>query len=143
MSTQGNAWDTASNNSDTFRLDVHSSTRKNFEHAMHIAFSSHRCATHYLKDGKAGLVFFWVDPNMPDAYPLPNEMDVDGAIEFAWQWLGSFNRQTIEIYAGKEPDLDGDVELGGFRVYNEAWGHVLGQFAAIVAVQPEYRLLGK
>lgn len=138
-------WDDASPNGDSFQLDVHSSTRVNFERAMKIAFSGMQEATakYYLKDDKAGLVFFKYDPEIKGAQELPNEMDANSCIDFAWQWLNSFDYQSIENYAGKKPSGDADAVLGGFRVYNETWGFVLRNHAAIVAVKPEYILHGK
>lgn len=139
------AWDTASLTGDTFQLDVHASGRANFENAMKIAFSEKvkSKAKFYLKHPEAGLILFWHDPKLPDSQELPNEMNVDAAIDFVWQWLNSFDSQSIVAYAGKQPDLDGNVLLGGFRAYNETWGHVLSYHTAIVAVKPEYILQSK
>jgi hypothetical protein len=139
-----NPWDEAPAYGDTHQMDVYSSTKLNFGHAMRIAFSNHREAEYYKKDSKAGLVLFWTEPHGLDGvYPLPNKMNVEAAIEFCWQWLCSLDGKSVEDYTGRPPSIDGSVLLGGFRVYNEEWGHVLGQHAAIVAVRPEYILLGK
>src|SRR5690349_24893058 len=45
---------------------------------------------------------------------------------------------------GPQPDHDGDNSKG-WRIYNEAWGHVDNLWGAIVAIQPrsEERRVGK
>ena len=43
---------------------------------------------------------------------------------------------------GKEPEHDGDNGRG-FRLYNEGWGHVDGNWQAFMAVSPAWAMYGK
>lgn len=81
------------------------------------------------------LVFFWTAPTAKDFVALPFKLDAKGAADFAARWLA-------EADYGKQPDHDGDNEKG-WRVYNEAWGHVDDEYAGFVAVTPSWAMYGK
>jgi hypothetical protein len=82
------------------------------------------------------LVFFWSDyEKRADMVPFPFKQDAEGAAEFARRWLA-------EADYGSEPDHDGDNGKG-WRLYNEAWGHVDSDHSAFVAVAPEWAMYGK
>lgn len=78
--------------------------------------------------GTPTLVFLWHAER--DAVPLPYPMDMESAINMASGWLR-------EVPRGRQPDHDGDNGLG-WRVFTEAWGHVLGLSYAIVGIQPAW-----
>lgn len=67
---------------------------------------------------------------------FPFEMDAAGAADFAIRWL-----EGAAVYGG-EPDHDGDNSKG-WRVWNEAWGHVDNQWQACLAIQPVWAMHGK
>lgn len=67
--------------------------------------------------------------------PLPYPMETTAAIEFAWNWLA-------QASYGQKPDIDGDCKKG-WRIFNEAWGHVGRDCYAFVAVRPTWALYGK
>jgi len=82
------------------------------------------------------LVFFWSATGLPGgAAVLPFEMPLPEAAAFAEGWL----RQAEY---GPQPDHDGSNGKG-WRVFNEAWGHVGGYWQALLAVQPAWAWYGK
>lgn len=82
------------------------------------------------------LVFYWsIKEGTADVVKLPFELDSIGAADFAKRWLA-------EQEYGREPDHDGDNGKG-WRVYNESWGHVDGDWSAFIAVSPSWATYGK
>lgn len=79
------------------------------------------------------LVLFWHESG--GGTPLPAPMDAEAAIPFIKAWLA-------EADYGKQPDHDGDNGKG-WRIYNEAWGHVARNHYAFVAIEPEWIMYGK
>lgn len=132
---------------DNFRIDVQSEGRDNLALVMQIIFKSHRRATHYAIRGPEysaktpkprRLVLYWTQPSgsgSDGVLPLPFTLDQEGATDFAHNWLK-------ELDYGTEPDHDGDNGKG-WRVYNEAWGHVDSHWAGFVAISPAWAMYGK
>lgn len=149
---------------DNFRVDITAEGDSTLAAAMKLAFGKYRSATHYAvrpafagereevpadapkwtkgawKYGKEPkplrLVFYWsASESAPDLVALPFKMDAEGAADFARRWLA-------EADYGNQPDHDGDNEKG-WRLYNEAWGHVDSHWGAFVAVAPEWAMHGK
>lgn len=93
----------------------------------------------YQKAKPLRLVFFQY-PNknkyIKDMVDFPFEMDADGVADFSQRWLNG------SADYGREPDHDGDNNKG-WTVYNEAWGHVDGQYQAFIAVTPTWAMYGK
>ena len=83
------------------------------------------------------LVFYWVaPPDRVDGYhPLPSPADSGQICAIAKAWLESVDR-------GRQPDHDGDNGRG-FRLYNEAWGHVDEHYQAFLALSPAWAMYGK
>ena len=82
------------------------------------------------------LVFYWSRPDAGDDYfPLPVQCDADVITPIIERFL------VIAKY-GDEPDHDGHNKRG-FRIYNEAWGHVDGSSRAFMAVAPCWAMFGK
>ncbi len=83
------------------------------------------------------LIFYWAPAtNTKDGYTaFPFKMDAKGAADFARRWLD-------EQAFGDQPDHDGDNSRS-WRVYNEGWGHVGGDWAAFLAVEPCWAMYGK
>lgn len=79
------------------------------------------------------LVFYWVAAEGVTPFPVP--MTAEGVEPIVRAWL-----ETAQY--GPEPDHDGDNDKG-FRVYNEAWGHVGGMYQAFVAIEPIWLMAGK
>lgn len=130
---------------DNFRIDITSEGDVNLERALLIAFSrSGSGAVGYaVRDAVPGvphetkprrLVLFWTTREA-DFVPLPFKLDAAAAADFARHWLA-------EQDYGKEPDHDGHNGRG-WRIYNEAWGHVDGDYAAFVAIAPAWAMYGK
>ena len=125
---------------DNKRLDIITEGRANFALAMRLACGNHRKTVAYLS-GKYlladTLMLFWTlpKPNIHGACQLPHEMTCDEATEFAWGWL-----QHADY--GEEPDHDGSNGKG-FRVFNEAWGHVNNRYEIFCAIQSLWAMYGK
>lgn len=120
------------------KLRADDDTPDTLDLAMRIAFLHHRTATHYCIHPEKGLVFFWAESTRSSIWksiPLPFELDYLGAADWARRWLR-------EQDYGPEPDHDGS-NVRGWRVYNEDWGHVADDWAAFVAIHPEWAMLGK
>jgi hypothetical protein len=79
------------------------------------------------------LVLFWTADHAMT--PLPAPMGPADVEPFVRTWL-----QAAEY--GPEPDHDGDNSMG-WRVYNEAWGHVGPYRTAICAIEPVWLMHGK
>lgn len=64
--------------------------------------------------------------------PMPFDMDVDGALEFVWQWL-----KNVEF--PKEPVSEGVRNARGWLVYCEEGGKINGyDEGAFVAIEPHW-----
>lgn len=130
--------------SDNFRIDISTEGREALGLAMKLAFSKYRAASHYrmelepkigeLREKPQRLILYWTG-GAADALVLPFKLDAESATDFAWNWLR-------EASYTREPDHDGDNGKG-FRVYNEAWGHVDGAYQAIVAIETCWMMYGK
>ncbi len=146
---------------DNFRVDI--TSEGDLAPAMALAFSGHRHATGYaVREPVVGarwpddecakhphlwrswkteprprrLVFYWSNSERrADIVALPFKLDAVGAADFARRWLA-------EEDFGNEPDHDGDNGKG-WRIYNEGWGHVDGDWSAFVAVAPAWAMYGK
>lgn len=123
---------------DNFRIDVTCRHKENLLLAMKLAFSQHSFAEGYrIDESKKLLIFYWYIPNdkTPHVNKLPFKMKYDMATDFALSWLA-------EQDYGRQPDHDGDNEKG-WRVYNEAWGHVENDSCAFLAITPTWAMYGK
>lgn len=123
---------------DNFRIDITSEGQASLLQALGICFAQHRAATHYVvreaePPKPRRLVFMWTEAK--DAVALPFKLDVEGAADFARRWLD-------EQDFGRQPDHDGDNGKG-WRLYNEAWGHVDNQYQGWIAVAPAWAMYGK
>ncbi len=79
------------------------------------------------------LILLWHEER--DAVPLPYPLELDEAASFVKGWL---KRAPFPA----EPDHDGSNGKG-WRVFNEAWGHVAGHHYAFAAIQPAWAMYGK
>jgi hypothetical protein len=137
---------------DNFRFDMICEGRETLTKAMELAFTKNRqgavayvirpatpalTGQQYDHQNKPAtplrLVFLWSETK--DAVKLPFKLDPAGAADFAFRWLA-------EAEYGREPDHDGSNGKG-WRLYNEGWGHVDGQWEAIIAVTPVWACYGK
>ncbi len=131
---------------DNFHIDVVSRHREMFNLAMQLAFCGEgfkpHIATHYLIHPEKGFCLFWEKPTKAETKEvqvLPYGMNYTQAAELIWGWL--IDPQTPLV---KKCPSGGDVDnLRGWRVYNEDWGHILGDSYGIVAVQAHAAWSGK
>lgn len=83
-------------------------------------------------DGKR-LVLYWTLSEK--SIPLPAPLSGVALEAFVKSWLD-------DVEYGPEPDQDGHNEKG-FRVYNEAWGHIGHDWQTFVAIEPAWIMYGK
>lgn len=141
--------------SDNYRFDMTDDTEQGLRIALDWAFENHRhfpkkatgykiqraetIRSGYKPEPEKGdvdrLIFYWAADTEPTAQIFPFKMNSEGALAFVKSWLA-------EVEYGPEPDHDGDNKKG-YRVYNEAWGHVDNSWAAFVAIEPEWSMYGK
>lgn len=108
---------------------------------------------------KPRLVMCWADPgikewgvpyelysrNRPDLrarkFPVKvNKLPGKGIdAEHVWPMIEAWLDDTSY---GTQPDHDGDNDKG-WRIYNEAWGHVAGLWQAFAAIEPVWLMYGK
>lgn len=118
---------------DNRKFSITAEGDNDFSLAMQIAFGKYKKAVGYKVTGNV-LLFYWVKSN--DMTPLPFEMDISQATEFAKGWLKSVKPSI------KQPDHDGDNYVG-FSVWCESWGQVGNDYAAFVAIEPIWAMYGK
>ena len=95
--------------------------------------NSHNTKTVEDAKGIPTMILLWTAER--DAVPLPTPMGLEAITGVVTGWLKDVPR-------GKQPDHDGS-NGHGWRVFNEAWGHVFGHHYAIVAIQPAWAMYGK
>jgi hypothetical protein len=122
---------------DNFAIDITCQGRKNLELAIQIAFSFHSKAVAFRIHPEKGLILYWAAAanSTPLAYPT----DAAGAAVLVWGWLTTEGGSASKR---QEPDHDGS-NGDGWRVYNEGWGHVDGQYQAFVAITHAWAMYGK
>lgn len=121
---------------DNRHIDITARNEEDFNLAMQII-----CRTEW---GSRKVVGFAVEQNTFVLYwtkadkmqPLPYDMTPQQITAFVWGWLQG--AQPID----REPDHDGDNKKG-FRVFNEAWGHVFNQSQAFAGITPVWAMYGK
>jgi hypothetical protein len=117
---------------DNRRIDLCLEWRGDFELAMKIAVAHRTTVGYRLIDNT--LILYWA---MSDkAAPLPYEMGAVETTNFVWGWLEK------NAPLGRQPDHDGDNGKG-FRIYNESWGHVGGEYQAFIAITLIWAMYGK
>lgn len=83
-----------------------------------------------------GMVLYWSAPDKDSAiqrFPFP--MSFELLVLWLRDWL-------LSVEYPDEPDIDGSVKKG-WRMYNEGWTHVDGDWRALCAVQPVWAMYGK
>ena len=120
-----------------FLVDVTAHGRENLSHALALAFagvaSVPGMASHYRIDGGQHLTFFsaWRDPDISaDKIPFTEPKGHQEATDFVWEWLQSVDYPEEDCY-------DGGSEKA-WRVYNEQYGIVSGDWSAFVAIHPTW-----
>ena len=116
---------------DNFRVDVTAEGDDRLRAVL--ALFDHDTVVGYRTDARRRLVFYWSDSEKAIALPFP--MTIEQAADFAIGWLRHADY-------GDEPDHDGSNGKG-WRIYNEAWGHVDGDWSAFVAIEPAWAMYGK
>lgn len=124
---------------DNFTIDVTWEGEKTFRTILELVMKQKSAkVTHYAVAPDYGMILFWTEPGRGAkdiAQKMPYAMDTAAAIDFVWNWL-----KTADY--GDQPDHDGSNGRG-WRIFNEAWGHVKDEWAAICAIQPAWAMYGK
>lgn len=118
-----------------FRFDITSVGHAQLTHAIDLATQNGaaKAIGYSIEDDGKTLVFFRYECAMMTA--LPFKLNSVGIVDFIERWLA-------EKDYGQEPDHDGDNGKG-WRIYNEAWGHVKNRHEAFLAVEPAWAMYGK
>lgn len=134
--------------SDNFKIDICNIGAEELDIALGIAFrqAPGKKSSHYIKKKMESthrfgvarqevetLIFLWHEEK--GSIPFPSDISSSEASIIAQKFINS-------VDAGPQPDHDGSNSIG-FRVFNEAWGHVAGHRHAVVAVQPCWMMYGK
>ncbi len=117
---------------DNRQIDISSEGKKDFDLAIKIAIGS-KSTIGYRVHENCLVLYSVTSKKMID---LPYGMNPQETCDFAWGW---FERNKP---LDKQPDHDGDNEKG-FRVFNESWGHVFGEWEAFIAIKPIWAMYGK
>lgn len=130
---------------DNFRFDItawrghYADGRDMLEDCLKIALGGHLYATHWsVSADNKKLTLYWSDPKKPGAVPLLSRANLSTIATYVRVWLHELGREGY----GPEPDHDGSNSMG-WRIYNEAWGHVDDCPYAICAIEPEWLWHGK
>lgn len=132
-------------------ISIQSEGRKAFDLAFQLLFDNAPGgkATHYLVHPEHGFILLWNEESISTKFnhienikitsvKLPYAMSWQQASEFVWGWLQNEPTSNYREYC----DHDGSNGKG-FKVYNEAWGHVAGLHYAFLAVLPTWAWYGK
>lgn len=123
---------------DNFQFDITSDG--NLEQWLTLCMSHNRRSVGYIVDkrvsGPDRLIFFWTEPEANERINVfPGSADAKLLSAIIQSWLD-------EVPYGGQPDHDGSNKKG-FRLYNEAWGHIGSHREAFLAVEPAWALYGK
>jgi hypothetical protein len=118
------------NRMDNFRADITSHGTESFKIAMNLL--EHNKVVGYREDGN-NLILYWAES--PKMTKLPFPMTISQASDFVLGWLEHANY-------GEEPDHDGH-NRHGWRIFNESWGHIGGEWQAFVVIEPVWAEFGK
>lgn len=117
------------------RIDISAEGKKDFELAIQLSMGKYeKFTTKGYRVFENKLVLYWTKSQQ--SIELPYEMNIDETINFVWGWL----QKTPPIE--QEPDHDGDNGKG-FRIFNDFWGHVFGEYQAFIAIEPIWAMYGK
>jgi hypothetical protein len=135
---------------DNRQISIQSEGRRAFDLAIQLMFDG--CcdkATHYFEHPTKGFILLWHEDKFLFEQPtkiteilsankLPYAMDEKAAADLAWGWLSERKDSEYQEWC----DHDGS-DGHGFRIYNEAWGHVAGSHYGILGVIPVWAWYGK
>lgn len=131
---------------DNLKFDVQGRAHTEFVKAMNLLFdlkNEHKTNRYIVKKGTMYLfnVHNPSDKDKDGLLPFPYKMSKDGLIEFVWGWLNSLEKSE----RCSESDLDdSDVwQYPAWRVYIEAWGHVMERSDGLVAIEASWAWVGK
>jgi hypothetical protein len=121
---------------DNRKIDIHSEGETDFITAMQLATKQGHTQTigYSLELDGSVMVLYWAKSEKMT--PFPYEMSRSEITAFVWGWLQKMKP------LGDAPDHDGD-NGHGFRVYNEAWGHIMNRWEAFIAITPIWAMYGK
>jgi hypothetical protein len=120
--------------SDNYRFDI---AGGNLADSLQVAFLQHSKVVGWRVDTREGhpprFILYTYKSDKMTEFPAPmTRVEIEPIVR---SWLES-------IDYGHKPDIDGSVGRSQ-RVYNESWGHVGGEWAAFVAIEPYWNLYGK
>jgi hypothetical protein len=123
---------------DNFQFDMTSEGNEQLRKALALfqradGVTGYRVDDSGVKSDRHRLILYWTKSTRSTQLPYP--MKHAQTAEFVLGWLAQADY-------GRQPDHDGDNGKG-WRVYNESWGHVDGEWQAFVAIEPVWAMYGK
>lgn len=123
---------------DNFQFDMTSEGAETLRKALSFfrcadAVTGYRVEETALKAGRPRLILYWSKSARSTQVLYP--MKFAQTAEYVLGWLAQADY-------GPQPDHDGDNGKG-WRLYNEAWGHVDGEWQAFAAIEPVWAMYGK
>lgn len=121
---------------DNFRFDITSNKKEDFVSAFNIIMNNvpGNKAEGYKMDGD-NLILYWVcDGDDKDVLKFPRPMFTNDVINFVWSFVSNSDYEKV--------DLDGSCGRA-FRLSNDDWGHINGDWRAFVKIEVKTALYGK
>ena len=120
---------------DNFRIDITSDKKEDFISAFNIIMNNvpGNKAEGYKMDGD-NLILYWVYEDNLGLSKFPRPMFTNDIINFVWSFISNSEYKKV--------DLDGSCGRA-FRLSNDDWGHICGDWRAFIKVEIKTALYGK
>ena len=120
---------------DNFRIDITSDNKEDFVSAFNIIMNNvpGNKAEGYKMDGDK-LILYWHYEDNLGLSKFPRPMFTNDIINFVWSFISNSEY--------KEVDLDGSCGRA-FRLNNDDWGYINGDYRAFIKVEIKTALYGK
>lgn len=120
---------------DNFRIDITSDNKEDFVSAFNIIMNNvpGNKAEGYKMDGDK-LILYWHYEDNLGLSKFPRPMFTNDIINFVWSFISNSEY--------KEVDLDGSCGRA-FRLSNDDWGYINGDYRAFIKVEIKTALYGK
>lgn len=120
---------------DNFRFDITSDKKEDFVNAFNIIMNNvpGNKAEGYKMDGD-NLILYWHYDEGNGVFKFPRPMYTNDVINFVWSFVSNSEYKKV--------DLDGSCGMA-FRLSNDEWGYINGDYRAFVKVEIKTALYGK
>ena len=121
---------------DNFRIDITSDKKEDFVNAFNIIMNNvpGNKAEGYKMDGDNLILYWCCDDKNKDVLKFPRPMYTNDVINFVWSFISNSDYEEV--------DLDGSCGRA-FRLSNDEWGHICGDWRTFIKVEIKTALYGK